>query len=868
MAKDIAYQAKLSIANPSLITAMKKFTYKLSLLFLLQLSLANNVYAQTSSSTSSPPLQFNRYFLHNLPNQEAIDLNLFNEKNNALPGQYLVDIYINQTYIGQTEVRIDTSQKTADDTPKTAPCITASLLEQWQVNLTKLPPLPTGNTCIDVEQLIPYSKITFNNNQQKLEVSLPQTILKRERKGGVDQHLWDNGITAGLLNYQLTASRYHSSTQTDSHNMGLNLQGGINFDAWRLRYRTYYQNKEGQSSWQTSNINVSRDLSNWRSRLTLGDTFTSANILEGISLRGVQITSADDMLPDTLRSYAPIIQGIAQSQAQVTIKQNGYVMYTTFVAPGPFVIDDLSPLLSSGELAIIITEANGRTTTSYQSFAAAPMQIRSGNLQYEIATGKYRNTRDAYAPNVAQATLLYGVNNSLSTYGGLRLSNDYQSAIIGAGLSLGQYGASSLDITHSSAHLSAMSNQISQGQTLRWQYTKSFPKAETYLQITLNQYFASFYTFNDAINFSDRINETASLRTRLDSTLIQNLGKNYGRISATLGMNRYQDQRKLHNIRLSYNNKFKDLSYSLDYNYSQTPTQKFTTPNQHQLTVSLSLPLGGKAADIPPIWFNYSLNTDNRGLISHNASVGGSLMEENQLTYNAGVSYSNSTDKNGFVSANLQTKWAQLVLGHTQGQDYGNTNMSINGGAIFHAGGITLSQPLQDTVILAQIPDTPELGFENYTNVVTDAHGYAVIPYAMPYRRNKVTLKTDDLRDDIEVENAIIQAVPTRGAIVLAKYAAKRGYKLLLSAHFADGRALPFGAYVQDQQGHQISMVGPGSQIFLSGITPTDNFSIEWGKDQQQQCHLSAPLSKVWRDEGVDSAHIPNKLFEGKVLCN
>lgn len=54
------------------------------------------------------------------------------------------------------------------------------------------------------------------------------------------------------------------------------------------------------------------------------------------------------MLPSSMRGFAPEINGIAQSNARITVSQNGNVVYQTYVAPGPFSIKDLYPTGSSG----------------------------------------------------------------------------------------------------------------------------------------------------------------------------------------------------------------------------------------------------------------------------------------------------------------------------------------------------------------------------------------------------------------------------------------------------------------------------------------------------------------------------------------
>ena len=42
------------------------------------------------------------------------------------------------------------------------------------------------------------------------------------------------------------------------------------------------------------------------------------------------------MFPDGMRSYAPEIRGVAQSNALVTVRQGSNIIYQTTVPPGPF----------------------------------------------------------------------------------------------------------------------------------------------------------------------------------------------------------------------------------------------------------------------------------------------------------------------------------------------------------------------------------------------------------------------------------------------------------------------------------------------------------------------------------------------------
>lgn len=96
----------------------------------------------------------------------------------------------------------------------------------------------------------------------------------------------------------------------------------------------------------------------FKSELTLGDTWSSSDVFDSVSIRGAKLESDENMLPDSQSGFAPTVRGIAKSNAQVTIKQNGYVIYQTYTPPGPFEINDLNPTSSAGDLEVTIKESD------------------------------------------------------------------------------------------------------------------------------------------------------------------------------------------------------------------------------------------------------------------------------------------------------------------------------------------------------------------------------------------------------------------------------------------------------------------------------------------------------------------------------
>lgn len=109
------------------------------------------------------------------------------------------------------------------------------------------------------------------------------------------------------------------------------------------RNQSSSNNQPRQSFQKTQFMNtyLQRDIQAWRSEILAGDSSTSNEVFDSIPFRGVKLNSTEEMLPNSLRGFAPLISGIAQSNARVTVSQNGHVVYQTYVAPGPFRLNDL-----------------------------------------------------------------------------------------------------------------------------------------------------------------------------------------------------------------------------------------------------------------------------------------------------------------------------------------------------------------------------------------------------------------------------------------------------------------------------------------------------------------------------------------------
>ncbi len=802
------------------------------------------------------------------PGQKAVDLSSFEDKGGQMPGTYRVDVFLNNAKMDTRDVQFHLI-KDIKGNEQLQPCIPVDDLASWGVITKQFPELGApGSACANLAA-IPQASSNFNFARQQLLLSLPQSAVNNSARGWVDPKFWDEGIPAALLNYSVTgANNYAKSGKgNDSSSQYVNLRPGINIGSWRLRnYTTWNRsNSSGpdgntEDHWDTVYTYAQHDIVALKSQMTTGDSTTPSDVFDSIPFRGIQLASDDDMLPDSLRGYAPVVRGIARTNAQVTIRQNGYVIYQTYVSPGSFEITDMYPTGGAGDLNVTIKESDGSEQQLVIPFASVPVLQREGHLKYAATTGVYRSSNSSVDNTaLSEGTVIYGLPAGFTVYGGGQFSSKYQSLALGLGKNLGDFGAISIDGTQAWSKQYNLEKQS--GQSWRVRYSKNFVQTGTNFSVAGYRYATDgywdmqevleTYTNGDSYPLQER------RRNRAELTLSQDLWQGAGNLGLTAAHEDYWNtDRSMESYSASYNNSWDGISYGLSYTYNRNSTVNNNGnddssgrvyDNDQLFAFNLSIPLTKLFGDKHPTYVNYMANTSKDGNTTNSVSVGGTALEENNLSWSVQQGYGSQGQGNsGSANADWRATYGEVNGGYAYDNNSQRLNYGLQGGIIAHQEGVTLGQPLGETVVLVAAPGANGVGVQGQTGVKTDYRGYAVVPYASPYRKNDVTLNTETFGDNTEVAITTQTVIPTRGAVVKATYQTSVGNRVLMTLLRAGGQPVPFGATVnnlaaKDAQGF---IVGDAGQVYLTGLADSGTLTVKWGSEADQQCQVNYSLAK------------------------
>ncbi|QCI15423.1 fimbrial biogenesis outer membrane usher protein [Pseudomonas putida] len=786
-------------------------------------------------------VKFNPNFMRQAPGQSsdasAAALNTLAAQATLAPGRYQVEVSVNLAPAGRH--KIDFRERS--DGKGLEPCLSASLLRELGLSEQGLAePLPSDERCVDLPALVPDATYDLDPGQLQLALSIPQIALRRDVAGSVAPERWDTGINAAFVSYQASAQHFSGATGNSRSSQDLYLNSGINLGGWRLRSSQSWRDDGKGQDWAHFNTYAQHDLPGQWGTLTLGETFSNGDVFRSLPIKGVQLATDMGMLPDVMQSYAPVIRGVAQTRAKLEVLQNGYPIYSTYVAAGPYEINDLGIGGSSGDLEIVLTEADGQVRRFIQPYSTLSNLLREGVWRYNLVVGRYDVADGIDDPALWQATLARGGKWGTTLYGGLLGSEYYNAANIGVARDFGTLGAVSLDMTQARTDLGEQGGQV-QGQSYSVRYGKAF-QTGTSLRFAGYRYSTEGYReFDEAVqqrNASSRYQ--GSRRSRLESSIYQAFG-NRNSLSLTLSQDDYwHSNRQRRQYQFQFNTQYRRVSINL---YA---SQSLSNDSSSDRIVGLgfTIPLDGGSSTTA----GFDVKESN-GHFSERATLNGGS-QDNRLSYLASLANDERQHKTASVSMGYQTQKVNVGAGYTEADDYRSVSVNASGAVLAHADGIVLGQYLGETTALVHVPDVPGVGVDNVPGGSTDGSGYILASHMRPYRVNQVTLQTDQLGPDVEIENGATQVVPRRGAVALATFKARQVSRLILTLQHADGRPLPFGTQINDQQGEHLAVVGQAGQALVATDAQPQTLEARWGDRAEQRCLLPIDPASMPEEQG------------------
>ncbi len=776
----------------------------------------------------------------------AFDIKQFSKAEFIPKGVYYSSVYLNSHFLTNNNIEIKT-----DEFGASFPCVSASLLKSIDFDHKYLPKpfseiLMSNDSCVDLKAYIPDSKLIYDISSTQLTIQIPQLYLERTLAGYVPPSLWDSGISALSVSYNINAYNYENGQSVNGY-----FTAGTGIGSWYLRHRgrVHWSSTTDQLEYDAYNTYLEKAIPEIAGVMQVGLTNSQGRVFGSTPILGVSLRNDNSMLPSIMQSYAPEIRGVARTNARVTVSQGDRIIYDTTVSPGEFLINDLTPMGTGGYLDVVVYETNGEEQHFSVPYEALAQQLRPGQHQYSATIGQYDNNYLLTEPLLLEATYERGLTNIITGYAGVQGNEDYFAVKAGATLGT-MFGAFSFDVTQTDTRFL----DSYRGQSYEGTYSKNFNSIGNSISLGAYRYSTEKYMdFQSAMYAKDNIlrgfnfdENIVRSKNRYVLTISQQLWEKWGSLYFSGFRENYWNADGYYDsFNLGYNNQFGYVNFSANVNhYYNQDGEEHTS-----YSVGLNVPLGGPSgSNLPHLSVSHRGDKYSNG---QNLSLSGSMGDEDEVNY--GLSLNRSEMKNGGSSVAMGAnvgytssvaRWNASV---NKGDGYSSQNINMSGGIIAHSDGVTFTPESGNTYALIKAKGAAGAKVRYHRNVSIDDNGYAAISGLNAYRTNKVSIDPSGTRSHIEFEQTSHNVVPYKNAVVSLSFNVTEGYPILIYTTYQD-KHLPFAATVYDSDDNVVGNIGQGGQLYARVSSLQGKLRVSW--DENKFCYLDYSLDQEQVDRG------------------
>ncbi|MBM7211453.1 fimbria/pilus outer membrane usher protein, partial [Morganella morganii] len=253
------------------------------------------------------------------------------------------------------------------------------------------------------------------------------------------------------------------------------------------------------------------------------------------------------------------------------------------------------------------------------------------------------------------------------------------------------------------------------------------------------------------------------------------------------------------------------------------------------------------------IWANYNISSDADHQTLQTAGLSGNYGENQQGSWDIYQSQGNKgTGNSGGLSSSYRSQYASVNAGYSYSKNNKNLSYGMNGSLLATQYGVVTAPALQNTNALVLTKDTAGVGIINGQSAQTNNSGLAVVSGMTPYRKNNIVIDTQTIPGDTEIENNIINdIVPTKGALILADFNVKKGYKLLITLKTPDNKEIPLGAKAT-MGGDTEYLVSNFNTLYFIADKEKGDIRVTWKQDgNMQQCIIRYDITGTLPTNGI-----------------
>ncbi|NML86812.1 fimbria/pilus outer membrane usher protein [Polaromonas sp.] len=661
--------------------------------------------------------------------------------------------------------------------------------------------LPAGNFDQVRVASLPGVQVQFDAGRQSVAITAPLALLKLPTTVIGETPATAQAVSTSpgiLLNYDLYGTQGSGNTSSLNAFTEIRAFNGSGV----LSNTTLMQSSRSESAGvqgHTARLDTtwSRSFQDELLTLRVGDTLTAAlPWSRATRIGGIQLSRNFALQPYKTTAPLPAFIGSATLPSEVELYVNGMRQYRGQVPAGPFQLNTLPNINSTGQAQVVLTDALGRATTLNFSLYDTHQLLAKGLSDWSVDLGAVRqnyglSSFDYGRDPVASGTWRYGVSDSftLETHG--EATRGLAAAGAGGAWQLGGLGLLSGAVAQSS-HGAGNGTQFNLGYSWQNQH--------------LNFGLDSTRTRGDYRDVASLYGSATPTGT--GRTLVGYSTENLGSFGATYLYLRYAGQDA---TRFASAYWFKSLGRSASFNVSLN--QNLAKPSERNLFVGVSWALDGGTS------ISTGLQRDNTRT-SYTADAQNSAPSEGGFGWRAGTRVAEGQN-GGQAELNYLGRYGRVATGVSIFGDSRYAYVNASGGLVFMGGQPFASRRIDSAFAVVStdgVAGVPVM-LENRKIGLTDSKGMLLVVPLNAYQNNQLAIDPMQLPASLRLTSTKMMATPSDRAGTLVRFGITpiRAASILLVD--AANQPMPVGSLVRvNGQGGEPALVGFDGVVYLDTL--------------------------------------------------
>ncbi|MFQ3218014.1 MAG: outer membrane usher protein [Paraglaciecola sp.] len=628
------------------------------------------------------------------------------------------------------------------------------------------------------------------------------------------------------VNYDLTSTTTTSNEGANS--FGAVLEGIVFNHYGSLVTSMFHHASSSIASDQSRTIRAEtyfqKDLPSNTETVILGDAVSSSGSWSRPVRFGGIIWSTDFSLKSGfISAAAPSINGSAALPSTIDILINNQKSQSDSVNAGPFQISDFPTVSGAGQINIVVKDILGIETIKSQSFYSTPRLLRTNLNEFSIEAGmerkKYGLESNVYEKPFIAGTFRRGFDG-FTIEGRTELQASRQAAGIEVAGLIKKYAVMYFA-------LAVSKTEMKKGLQTIFGIERS--SKEVNVNLKVEHYDRDFLQMGAS---ASEINPRQKILVGLGLNIYRNLWINTNVISQT---NWNSEEFNLISANLS-------IPLIGNIRLNTYANKQFGKNQDYTVGLNIVIPfMNGK---------NMVLTSthDTQGKIYSNVQLNKTIVNSNGIGYR--VLASDSASQRALVSINVNTPINKITL-DADPSALGKSFRLRTSGSVGMLGGLLFASKKigHGSFAVIKVADEPNIDVYQSNHIIssTNSSGLAFLPNVLPYQKNKISIRPEDLPFDLEVNETSQLITPYARSGVFVSLDIKKTNNRLVKLLKADGSPMPIGSKVHMLLSNTDFVVGRRGEVYLMGLHKNNSTLVSY-QDGTCSANISAPINSTERN--------------------